>query len=155
MSRAPFLTLVVGLLLVTVNGCGDDPLSPEVEALASARARWEATGYTDYTYLYRLSCFCPPQLLETARVSVSDGQITAVYLLDSDAPAPPDSYNLYHTIEGLFDRLAQSLASDPVVFEVTYDGATGYPTSAQIDISEQIADEEYSFTASNLAAEGP
>lgn len=155
MSRAPLLTLALGLLLVTVNGCGDDPLSPEVEALASARARWEATGYTDYTYLYRLSCFCPPQLLETARVSVSDGQITAVYLLDSDAPAPPDSYNLYQTIDGLFDRLAQSLAADPVVFEVTYDGAAGYPRSAQIDISEQIADEEYSFTASDLAAAGP
>jgi hypothetical protein len=143
------------LLLFTVNGCGDDPLSPEVEALAGARARWEATGYTDYTYLYRLSCFCPPQLLETARVSVSDGQITAVYLLDSDAPAPPDSYNLYSTIEGLFERLAESLAADPVVFEVTYDGAAGYPTSAQIDISEQIADEEYAFTASDLAAAGP
>jgi hypothetical protein len=153
-SRAPLRTLVLGLLLVTANGCGDDPLSPEVEALASARARWESTGYTDYTYLYRLSCFCPPQLLETARVSVSGGQITAVYLLDSDRPAPPDSYNLYHTIDGLFDRLAESLAADPVVFEVTYDGAAGYPTSAQIDISEQIADEEYSFTASDLAASG-
>lgn len=155
MSRRSLRTLALGLLLVTVNGCGDDPLSPEVEALAGARARWEATGYTDYTYLYRLSCFCPPQLLETARVSVSGGQIAAVYLLDSDAPAPPDSYNLYSTIDGLFDRLAESLAADPVVFEVTYDGAAGYPRSAQIDISEQIADEEYSFTASDLAAAGP
>jgi hypothetical protein len=154
-SKAPLLTLVHGLLLVSLTGCGDDPLSPEVEALAGARARWEATGYTDYTYLYRLSCFCPPQLLETARLSVSDGKITAVYLLDSEAPAPPDSYDLYHTVDGLFDQLAQSLASDPVVFEVTYDGVAGYPTSAQIDISEQIADEEYSFTASDLTAAGP
>ena len=75
--------------------------------------------------------------------------------MDSDTPAPLDSYNLYHTIDGLFDRLAESLANDPVVFEVTYDSAAGYPTSAQIDISEQIADEEYSFTASDLAAVSP
>lgn len=155
MRKPAFRTLVVGLFLLTVSGCGDDPLSPEVEALASSRALWESTGYTDYTYLYRLSCFCPPQLLETARVSVSDGQITEVYLVDSDAPAPPDSYTWYHTIDGLFDRLAESLAHDPVVFEVTYDGAAGYPTSAQIDISEQIADEEYSFTASDLAVVSP
>lgn len=155
MSRAPFRTLGLALALLAMTGCGDDPLSPEVEALASSRALWESTGYTDYTYLYRLACFCPPQLLETARVSVSDGQITEVYLVDSDTPAPPDSYSLYLTIDGLFDRLAGSLASDPVVFEVTYDGAAGYPTSAQIDISEQIADEEYSFTASDLAVVSP
>ncbi len=155
MRRTAFRTLVLGLFFLTVSGCGNDPLSPEVEALASARARWESTGYTNYTYLYRLSCYCPPQLLETARVSVSDGQITEVYLVDSDTPAPPDSYSWYHTIDGLFDRLAESLAADPVVFEVTYDGTAGYPTSAQIDISEQIADEEYSFTASDLAAVSP
>jgi hypothetical protein len=154
-SRAPFRTLFLGLLLVTVSACGDDPLGPEVEALASARARWESTGYTDYSYLYRLSCFCPPQLLEKARVRVSDGQITDVYLVHSDSPAPPDSYSFYHTIDGLFDRLAESLASDPVIFEVRYDGAAGYPTSAQVDISEQIADEEYSFTASDVAPTSP
>jgi hypothetical protein len=148
-------TLVLGLALLTSSGCGDDPLSPEFEALASARAKWESAGYSHYTYLYRLSCFCPPQLLETARVSVSDGQVTAVYLMDSDAPAPPDTYDMYDTIDGLFVRLERDLANDPAVFEVTYDGAAGYPTSAQVDISEQIADEEYSFTASDLAVAIP
>ena len=88
-------------------------------------------------------------------MTVSDGQVTAVYLVDSDAPAPPESHDLYDTIDGLFDRLARDLASDPAVFEVTYDGAAGYPTSAQVDISEQIADEEYSFTASDLVAATP
>jgi len=143
------------MVLLAAGGCGDDPLSPEAEALESARALWETTGPAHYTYQYRLSCFCPPQLLETARVSVSDGQVTAVYLLDSDTPAPADTWNMYETIDGLFDRLAMSLASDPVVFEVTYDGVAGYPTSAQVDISEQIADEEYSFTASGLVAVVP
>ncbi len=155
MNTVPFRSLLLALVLLAAGGCGDDPLSPEVEALASARARWESTGYSHYTYLYRLSCFCPPQLLETARVTVSDGQITTVFLVESDIPAPPDTYALYQTIDGLFDRLARDLENDPVVFEVTYDGAAGYPTSAQVDISEQIADEEYSFTASDLVAATP
>ncbi len=155
MNRALFRSLPLALVLLAAGGCGDDPLSPEVEALTSARARWESTGYSHYTYLYRLSCFCPPQLLETARVTVSDGQITAVFLVESDIPAPPDTYALYQTIDGLFDRLARDLASDPAVFEVTYHGAAGYPTSAQVDISEQIADEEYSYTASDLVAATP
>lgn len=143
------------MAVIAVGGCGSDPLSPEVEALANARDRWEATDLSSYSYQYRLSCFCPPQLLETARISVTDGLVTGVYLMDSDAPAPPDTHDLYQTIDGLFDRLAGSLASDPAVFEVTYDGVAGYPTSAQVDISEQIADEEYSFTASDLTAASP
>jgi hypothetical protein len=153
--KAPLGGVLLGLAFLSLNSCGGDPLSPEVEALESARARWESTGYTSYTYHYRLSCFCPPQLLETARVGVTDGQVTSVYLLDSDAPAPPDTYNLYETIDGLFERLEMALATDPEVFEVTYDGAAGYPTSAQVDISYQIADEEYSFTASDLLAAIP
>jgi hypothetical protein len=48
-----------------------------------------------------------------------------------------------------------ALSNDPVIFEVTYDVALGYPTSAQVDISEQIADEEYSFTASDLVPATP
>lgn len=152
---SPLLLLGLGLLLLSASGCGEDPLAPEEQALASARARWGATGPATYTYHYRLSCFCPPQLLETARVSVSDGRVTSVHLLDSDVPAPPDSYDLYETIEGLFERLAVALASEPAVFEATYDGTLGYPTSARVDVSEQIADEEYSFTASDLVPATP
>lgn len=155
MNAAPLQGLLVSVAVLCSAACGNDPIEPEVEDLTSARARWEATGIANYTYLYRLSCFCPPQLLETARVGVTDGEVTSVFLLDSDAPAAPDTYGLYETIDGLFDRLAGSLASDPVVFEATYDEAAGYPTSAQVDISEQIADEEYSFTASDLVAALP
>lgn len=155
MSAARIRTLVLGVFLLGAGGCGEDPLGPDGRQMANARARWEASGPEAYSYHYRLSCFCVPQLLETARVSVTDGQITSVHLLDSDAPAPPDTYDFYSTIDGLFDRLAEALATDPVVFEVTYDEALGYPTSAQVDISEQIADEEYSFTASNLVAVTP
>lgn len=140
---------------VATGACDDDPLGPEEKTLARARARWEATGFTAYTYQYRLACFCPPQLLETAQVSVSDGHVTAVYLIDSASPAPPETLGLYDTIDGLFDRLEADLARDPVLFDVTYDEDTGFPTSASVDISRQIADEEYSFTASTLVAVVP
>ncbi len=146
---------VVVLSLATGAACADDPLGPEEEALADARARWEATGFTSYTYTYRMACFCPPQILETALVSVSEGQVTGVYLVDSATPASPETFDLYHTIDGLFDRLDANLAQEPVQFEVTYHREAGYPTSADVDISRQIADEEYSFTASDLVAVMP
>jgi len=149
------LVVVTALACLAVGGCGDDPLGPEEEALDSARARWEGTGFTSYTYKYRMSCFCHPQVLETALVSVSGDQVTGVYLVDSARPAPPETLDFYYTIDGLFDRLATDLEQEPAQFEVTYDGDAGYPTSAIIDISEQIADEEYSFTASDLVAVVP
>ena len=152
LRRLAFVALAFSVAAVA---CGDDPLGPEETALASARARWEATGFTAYTYQYRLSCFCPPQLLETAQVSVSDGHVTAVYLIDSASPAPPETLGMYDTIDGLFDRLEADLARDPVQFDVTYDEEAGFPTSASVDISRQIADEEYSFTASTLVAVVP
>ena len=149
------LGLVTVLLSFAVGACGSDPLGPEEEALASARARWDATGLTSYTYTYRMACFCPPQILETALVSVSEGQVTGVYLVDSARPASPETFDLYHTIDGLFDRLDANLAQEPAQFEVTYHREAGYPTSADVDISRQIADEEYSFTASDLVAVVP
>ncbi|MDP2470441.1 MAG: DUF6174 domain-containing protein [Candidatus Palauibacterales bacterium] len=146
---------VILLAWMAAAGCGDEPLGPEAKSLATARARWESAGLEDYAYTYRMSCFCPPQLLENARVSVSEGKVSAVQLLESDIPAPPETYDVYATIDDLFDRLARDLASDPAVFEVTYDASLGYPTSARIDISEQIADEEYSFAASDLVPATP
>jgi len=149
------LVVVSALACLAVGGCGDDPLGPEEEALDSARARWEGTGFTSYTYKYRMSCFCHPQVLETALVSVSEDQVTGVYLVDSARPAAPETLGLYYTIEGLFDRLVAALEQEPAQFDVTYHEEAGYPTLATIDISEQIADEEYSFTASDLVAVVP
>lgn len=155
-TRHAFRALLCGLSLSVVAGaCGDDPLGPREEALTAARGVWEATGFTAYTYQYSMSCFCPPQLLETALVSVSGDRITGVFLVDSARQAAPETFDLYETIDGLFDRLARDLANDPAVFEVTYDPEAGFPTSAQVDISEQIADEEYSFSASGLVAVVP
>ena len=155
MNLTPIRCLLLGGAALLMAGCGEAPLGPEMEAFEAARARWESNGPESYSYRYRLSCFCPPQLLENARVTVTEGQVTNVYLLDSDTPAAPETFSMYLPIEGLFDRLATSLENDPVVFEATYDGALGYPTSAQVDISEQIADEEYSFTASDLSPAAP
>ena len=149
------LVVLTAFACLAVGGCGDDPLGPEEEALASARADWEATGFESYTYSYRMACFCAPQLLETALVSVSGDQVTAVYLVDSASPAPPETFNFYYTIDGLFERLAADLAREPAQFDVTYHPEAGYPTSASVDVSEQIADEEYSFTASDLVAVSP
>ena len=149
------LVVVTALACLALGSCGDDPLGPEEEALDSARARWEGTGFTSYTYKYRMSCFCHPQVLETALVSVSGDRVTAVYLVDSAGPAPPETFDFYYTIDGLFDRLAADLEREPAQFDVTYHPETGFPTSASVDISEQIADEEYSFTASDLVAVVP
>ena len=96
MNLTPIRWLMLGGAALLMLGCGEDPLGPEQEAFEAARARWEANGPASYTYEYRLSCFCPPQLLELARVTVTEGTVTDVYLLDGATfgeNSPEKTYN--------------------------------------------------------------
>jgi hypothetical protein len=54
------------------------------------------------------------------------------------------------TIEDLFLWLEAAVNSDPEVYEVEFDPSRGFPTSANVDISLQIADEEFFFEVENV-----
>jgi hypothetical protein len=155
MRCKPFRSVVclsVGLaaLPVTAGACSDDPLSEERDRLDAARARWTGASLSSYGFRYQEICFCPS--IEPMDVQVQGGEVVAVFHVGSGEPVPPDQLSWYATVDGLFDRLETSLSAKPVQFEVVYDAALGYPGSASVDISEQIADEEYSFTVTDLAA---
>lgn len=141
MNSSRSVARLILAILVTGTACSD-PVSPEVEALSQARARWDATAISDYSFRYEQFCFClvrgPIDILV-----VSDSIAAATVVETGESVPHPSSYA---TIDGLFDRLQSALDEDPVQFDASYDPAFGFPTAASVDISEQIADEEYSFT---------
>lgn len=142
--------LGTALLALLGLGCGttgpSDPLEDERERLQQARAQWRSLGIADYRFTFQRSCFCAPSLREPALVNVLRGDIVSV----EDMAGAPQDPDLYYTVEQLFEVIEDAIDQGAARLSVTYDPGLGYPTSAFIDRSEMIADEELGFEASRL-----
>ena len=143
MSSGRTLALVVALV---ATGCSSPFGADEVRELADARDRWGQRTFADYTFETRHDCFCPPRAIGPVRITVRQGDITSVTLLDSGEAVPADSW---YTIEDLFERIPR-LADEEGVEDLTaeYDPALGFPTSIQARYEEGILDAGHSYTVS-------
>ena len=151
MYRKTFLQSAL-ILLAFPLACSNST-APDSQ-LSEARALWDSAGLTTYDYEFTQSCFCPPTAIEPIRVGVVNNVVVSAVRVSDGVVLPDGDLAFLSTIDELFDRLDQNLQQDPEVFEVLFHDTLGYPTSANVDISFMIADEEYSFTASSLAEAG-
>ena len=69
--------------------------------------------------------------------------------MESGESPANNGFPLYHTIDGLFDKIQDAIDREAVRLTVSYDPEIGYPTSVSIDYSLTIIDEEFSFTATS------
>ncbi len=132
-------------LAVAIAGCSS-PTDPDTET-AVARARWQAQAVDSYVFDYERFCFCA--FVGPVRITVEAGAVVAVESLAADPPVMPE-FAVFPTIDDLFDELIAAEANDPVQFDVAFDPIQSYPVSASVDISLQIADEEFSFLVRNV-----
>ncbi len=128
-----------------------DPRPARSAALEAAAATWQAAGIETYGYTLTRSCFCPPEWSGPWAATVI-GDLVVV----TDSQDNPVSDEIVaaipFTAAALFAYLRSHLADEG--FTVTYDAATGFPTSFALDPSTQIADEEVSFTIENFTTFG-
>lgn len=124
-----------------------DRLAGEQARLDQARARWRAQGIADYTYVFSRGCFCVTEYREPVTITVRGRSIASVVSVAGGVPRDPA---LYPTIEGLFDLVQNAIDEDAATIRTAYDAARGFLTSAYLDISERIADEELSVEARSL-----
>lgn len=129
-----------------------EPLTAEGD-LGEAAALWDERGPDDYSFVHSLSCFCG--MVGPVHLTVRNDEVVAVeprpgFSAPTGTPLDPDSFP---TIDDLFDRLLADAAQNPVRFDLTFDAELGYPTSATVDISQMIADEEYAFIVTEFAAQ--
>ena len=144
MRTGAFLTSGVAIAAALIAG-GAAADEAGLERLAAARALWQSSQSGDYVYAYRKFCDCnrdqPPETV----VTVADGRIVEVAHRHEDTatvvPAREGSLDLYWTIDGLFDKLAQALAGEAVV-RVEYEPEHGYPTSLFIDYAASLVGDE-------------
>jgi len=143
-----FLTLT--LLLAACSA----PTAPsDRDALLQARARWEALGSDSYTFELVRGCFCV--VAGRVTVSVQHGVVVGAEYLDSRSAVEPVLLTYLPTVPDLFDLIADALDRGAASLLVSYDSSYGFPTRIEVDYSATAADDELSFTASDLRFAAP
>lgn len=141
--------LFAALLL---GGCvwfgGDQVGEARLQQLDAARERWAATNLDSYSYVVSRSCEC--QYIAPTRVVVVRGSVARLELEASGDTLPADARSSFHTVNGLFDVIADAISRDPYHFEADYDPQAGYPTLFSVDYSREVADDEIVVRARDL-----
>jgi protein-S-isoprenylcysteine O-methyltransferase Ste14 len=121
------------------SGCGT-PFGPqEVLQLGASRAKWSARGFTDYVFDTEHRCtFCMPEETGPVRITVRNGAIASVILLETGASISPTPW---YTIERMYE-LIPSFGDLEFVddVQVTYDHMLGYPNSILVRYPEGTLD---------------
>lgn len=135
-------------MLMAVAGCSDvlGPADDRSE-LDTNRQTWRASGLTNYTMTMTKLCFCG-DVGPFNVIVVNDSVISATRVSDG-RPADP---RFLPTINKLFDFIETAIADHAVRIDVQYDATRGFPREVIYDRSLNIADEEVTYTLSNVAA---
>ena len=143
--------LLAGALLVAGCSLIPNPL-PSGAALAAelnaARALWASKAVDDYQLTLQYNCFCP--FRDPIRVSVVDGRVTSVTLLDGAAVNPQDVNWYPLLVESAFRTVQENLEADQI--EVTFDPAFGFPAHVNANPDDNTFDEEFSFDVTDFVA---
>jgi hypothetical protein len=148
MTRSASLRFLGALALVALAGaCAD--VGPEGDGLEAEVARqrqiWEARRPENYVVEVERQCFCGVEARGPVRVTVSGARVTGRVYSDSGAAVPEAFADLFPSVDGLFDILEDALARPAENVDVTWDAASGAPSSFFIDYSANIADEEVGY----------
>jgi hypothetical protein len=138
---------------VTTSPTPSPPASVSEADLAAAKAMWEKSAITNYTYRLEILCFCFFEHGLPITVTVVNGATTSMTWADGTAVTNPDlSFPIFtdaSTIDRMFARLQQSRQTSYVT-QAVFDGTLGYPTSVSINPVANIADEEVGYKVSGL-----
>jgi uncharacterized protein DUF6174 len=142
-------TVVALALAVSVGACSS-PFGPEeVRAFGAARARWEARTFVDYTFDVRHDCFCSPEEVGPVRITVRQGAITSITLVQTGQAVDPASW---FTIEQLFERIPLMAKEDGVDdIIVRYDDTLGFPVLVEVRFKKGILDAGSSYALTAVA----
>lgn len=147
-------TLFLALSMGALGACGDDPVSPQVDALAEAQALWNRTkpASNSYTYDQQVMCFCPYGA-QTFRVTVTGGLITRVYDSQAAMDLPANQFSRFRTVQQLFDEVRLALSKSGVLTAVEYHPTMGFPSKVSLDPVRNAVDDEVAyFTAFVMAS---
>ena len=148
-----YLAIIVSVIatLLATASFGSSPLIENAQAdLNTHLPLRDAVGSGDYSFEYAPNCqVCDPQ---PARVTARIGKVDSVTFVHSGDSPEKYMLGLYHTIDGLFDKVQEAIDLEASSLDVSYDPEMGYPTSAEIDYEANTIDEESAFTVTSYSS---
>ena len=139
----------------------EEPTTPEIkvekassiDVVAEVQAnkeKWLAHGIKAYEIEMQKICYCAPDAVRLMLFQVTDNEIKDVRYADSGDVVDPSYYNNLNTIEGMFTLVEQALKENPADLVISYDTEYGYIKELTVDYQANIADDEFTFIASNM-----
>lgn len=104
--------------------------------------QWKRSNIHSYEFLFRINCFCGPEITGPHRIEVRSDTIYAVNGIPFN---PAENYIRLMTINDLFRFIRESDGRNPFRKSVQYDSAYGFPQSLYYDFDRRIADEEIGY----------
>jgi Family of unknown function (DUF6174) len=158
-ARSATVAAVAGALALTVVACSIFPIDPLPSPASNSKAplmaefdrnlrMWRASGIATYAFTYTPSCFCGigPHLVVSDHGNVRIDGVGIDALARRDGAIPVG-------VDGLFDIVRRAIAGDRL--SVTYDAATGVPTSMDSDPVANAIDDELSFAVTGWTLDPP
>ena len=150
-SRTLVLAAVLSFGSLGCSAIGPGRLDPERAALASARVRWSSQHIEHYEYSLVRLCECLPEWMRPIRIKVENDVIVSLSDAQTGAAVAAERAGLYHTVEDLFDLIADAIGRDADVVDVDYHPTLGYPVRISIDDDINVGDDEFTYVASDFA----
>jgi hypothetical protein len=153
----------LALLVALAASCSDEGITGTSSQFADDRGRtrsellaarqvWRVAGPRDYRFRFRQSCFCAPAVTAPVLVTVRGAQVVSAVYAEDGRPVAASDLGRYPSVEELFSRVEQAIATEAYEIRASYDPRLGYPTTVFVDQSPRIADEEQRLEASDLVA---
>lgn len=107
-----------------------------------AERRWARMlgGASSYVMRQQRLCYCLH--VDTVRLTVTGGRITAGVNERTGAELPADERGAYRSVEQLFDALDAVPAAGGRIVSVRFHPVDGYPTQLAVDPVAMLADDE-------------
>lgn len=150
MGKLRFIITVIIFFVLTSCAATQSNITNTTAELETHRKIWQAQNISDYEYTFNKMCFCPPPANVPVKVLVKNNSVNRIFNLETNQPIDNPDLTFYQSIDRLFEFIEEAIQKGADKIDVNYDKNLGYPISISIDYLEMAADDEVSFSATDL-----
>jgi hypothetical protein len=121
--------------------------------LKENRRKWSSKAVKSYQYDFQRLCYCLPASTKKVKITVREGVAENIRHADTGDAIDKSNFDLYYTVEGLFDYIQAAIDKKARLVRVVYDAEWGYPTSVEIDYIRNAIDDEIHIKTGKLVVE--